>query len=250
MNLAHYIDPTSLIFILLPIIAAMVSGGISIHGVNLVRHIIAEVSVIGMMMGLVIMLGNMSDPAALGPAFAIMLLVLLYGAIVYGLSTALLNAKPEATVGCHSRYRRAVACAVFLLTLVIVAGDNPLAFLDSDSVIFLTLSLIILYAILKASKSKIIFEALAYYLPHAGLIGFLMGVIVMLGNMSDPKEIGPAMAFACLSLLYSNIASVLLKLAKPNVIENGNPLSLGSLTSVIVGISITVAILLLSIAEF
>ena len=54
MNLAHYIDPTSLIFILLPIIAAMVSGGISIHGVNLVRHIIAEVSVIGMMMGLVI----------------------------------------------------------------------------------------------------------------------------------------------------------------------------------------------------
>jgi hypothetical protein len=56
------------------------------------------------------------------------------------------------------------------------------------------------------------------------------------------------MAFACLTLLYSNIASVLLKLAKPSVIENKNPLSLGYLTSVIVGISITTAVLLLSFA--
>ena len=75
-----------------------------------------------------------------------------------------------------------------------------------------------------------------------------MGVIGMLGNMSDPRAIGPAMAFACLTLLYSNIASVLLKLAKPSVIENKNPLSLGYLTSVIVGISITAAVLLLSLA--
>ena len=56
------------------------------------------------------------------------------------------------------------------------------------------------------------------------------------------------MAFACLTLLYSNIASVLIKLAKPSVIENKDPLNLGYLTSVIVGISITTAVLLLSFA--
>jgi len=71
-------------------------------------------------------------------------------------------------------------------------------------------------------------------------------VIGVLNNWSEPRAIGPWMAFGCVSLLYSNIASVLLKLAKPNVIENENPLSLGYLTSVIVGISITAAILLLS----
>ncbi len=250
MNLAHYIDLTSLIFILLPIIAAMVSGGISIHGVNLVRHIIAQVSVIGILIGLVIMLGNLSDPAALGPAFAIMLLVLLYGAIVYGLSTALLNAKPDAPVSSQPPYRRAIACAVFLLIVGMGMGNSLPGFVDLPSIIFLTLSLIIIYAILKASKSETIFEALAHYLPHIGLIGFLMGVIIALGNINDPRAIGPAIAFACLSLLYSNTASVLLKLAKPSVVENENPLSLGYLTSVIVGISITVAILLLSFAEF
>ena len=243
----NYIDLISIIFILVPIIAAMASLGISFNGVNLVRHIIAQVSVIGMLIGLVIMLGNLSDPDSLGPAFAVMLLVLLYGAIVYGLATALLNTKPDSHVSSQPPYRRAIACAVFMLCLAAAMGNLP-AFVDIPSIIFLTLSLIILYAILKATKSETISEALAHQLPYLGLIGFLMGVIGMLGNMSDPRAIGPAMAFACLTLLYSNIASVLLKLAKPSVIENKNPLSLGYLTSVIVGISITTAVLLLSLA--
>ena len=143
-------------FILLPIIAAIISGGISIHGVHLVRHIIAQVSAIGMLIGLVIMLGNTSDPDSLGPAFAVMLLVLLYGTIVYGLATALLNTKPDSPVSSQPPYRRAIACAVFLVTLAGAIGNNLSAFVDAPSIIFLTLSLIILYAILKATKSETI----------------------------------------------------------------------------------------------
>ena len=243
----NYIDLISIIFILVPIIAAMASLGISFNGVNLVRHIIAQVSVIGMLIGLVIMLGNASDPDSLGPAFAVMLLVLLYGAIVYGLATALLNTKPDSPVSSQPPYRRAIACAVFMLILAVAMG-NLGAFVDIPSIILLTGSLTILYAILKATKSETISEALAHYLPYVGLIGFLMGVIEVLGNLSDPKAIGPALAFACLSLLYSNIASVLIKLAKPSVIENKDPLNLGYLTSVIVGISIPFSVLLFSFA--
>jgi len=243
----NYIDLISIIFIFVPIIAAMASLGISFNGVNLVRHIIAQVSVIGMLIGLVIMLGNASDPDSLGPAFAVMLLVLLYGAIVYGLATALLNTKPDSPVSSQPPYRRAIACAVFMLGLAAAMGNLP-AFVYAPSIILLTGSLTILYAILKATKSETISEALAHQLPYVGLIGFLMGVIGMLGNMSDPRAIGPAMAFACITLLYSNIASVLIKLAKPSVIGNKDPLNLGYLTSVIVGISITTAVLLLSFA--
>ena len=152
----NYIDLVSLYFILLPIIAAIISGGISIHGVHLVRHIIAQVSAIGMLIGLVIMLGNTSDPDSLGPAFAVMLLVLLYGTIVYGLASAILSAKPDAPVRSHPPYRRAIACAVFLVTLAGAIGNNLPAFVDIPSIIFLTLSLIILYAILKATKSETI----------------------------------------------------------------------------------------------
>ena len=43
-----------------------------------------------------------------------------------------------------------------------------------------------------------------------GMIGTLIGLVLMLGNMSDPKAIGPAMAVALLTTLYGAfIANVL-----------------------------------------
>ena len=38
--------------------------------------------------------------------------------------------------------------------------------------------------------------------PAMGMIGTLVGLVQMLGNMSDPKSIGPAMALALLTTLY------------------------------------------------
>ncbi|WGV14934.1 motility protein A [Fuscovulum ytuae] len=46
--------------------------------------------------------------------------------------------------------------------------------------------------------------------PAMGMIGTLIGLVLMLGNMSDPKSIGPAMAVALLTTLYGAlIANVL-----------------------------------------
>lgn len=46
--------------------------------------------------------------------------------------------------------------------------------------------------------------------PAMGMIGTLIGLVQMLGNMSDPKAIGPAMAVALLTTLYGAfIANVL-----------------------------------------
>ena len=38
--------------------------------------------------------------------------------------------------------------------------------------------------------------------PAMGMIGTLVGLVLMLGNMADPKAIGPAMAVALLTTLY------------------------------------------------
>ena len=38
-----------------------------------------------------------------------------------------------------------------------------------------------------------------------GMIGTLVGLVIMLGNMSDPKALGPAMAVAILTTLYGAI---------------------------------------------
>ena len=46
--------------------------------------------------------------------------------------------------------------------------------------------------------------------PAMGMIGTLIGLVLMLGNMGDPKSIGPAMAVALLTTLYGAfVANVL-----------------------------------------
>lgn len=50
-----------------------------------------------------------------------------------------------------------------------------------------------------------IFRAIADVGPAMGMIGTLIGLVQMLANMDDPKQIGPAMAVALLTTLYGAI---------------------------------------------
>ncbi len=50
-----------------------------------------------------------------------------------------------------------------------------------------------------------IFSAWGEIAPAMGMIGTLIGLVAMLGNMSDPKSIGPAMSIALLTTLYGAI---------------------------------------------
>jgi chemotaxis protein MotA len=47
-----------------------------------------------------------------------------------------------------------------------------------------------------------VFQAWVDLAPAMGMIGTLVGLVAMLGNMADPKSIGPAMAVALLTTLY------------------------------------------------
>jgi chemotaxis protein MotA len=47
-----------------------------------------------------------------------------------------------------------------------------------------------------------IFEAAGGYGPTMGIIGTVMGLVHVLGNMSDPNSLGPAIAVAFLATLY------------------------------------------------
>jgi len=50
-----------------------------------------------------------------------------------------------------------------------------------------------------------IFKAIGEVGPAMGMIGTLIGLVQMLSNMDDPKQIGPAMAVALLTTLYGAI---------------------------------------------
>jgi len=54
-------------------------------------------------------------------------------------------------------------------------------------------------------RGQAIFKALGDVAPAMGMIGTLIGLVQMLSNMDDPKQIGPAMAVALLTTLYGAI---------------------------------------------
>jgi chemotaxis protein MotA len=55
-----------------------------------------------------------------------------------------------------------------------------------------------------------IFKAIGDTAPAMGMIGTLIGLVQMLGAMSDPKQIAPAMAIALLTTLYGALIANLI----------------------------------------
>jgi len=56
-------------------------------------------------------------------------------------------------------------------------------------------------------SGKLILDQIGKFAPAFGMIGTLVGLIIMLGNMSDPNAIGPGMAVALLTTLYGAIVA-------------------------------------------
>jgi chemotaxis protein MotA len=54
-------------------------------------------------------------------------------------------------------------------------------------------------------RGKSIFDAIGKYAPAFGMIGTLVGLVIMLRNMSDPSMIGPGMAVAILTTMYGAV---------------------------------------------
>jgi chemotaxis protein MotA len=54
---------------------------------------------------------------------------------------------------------------------------------------------------------KALLDTMGRYAPAFGMIGTLLGLIIMLGDMSDPTKIGAGMAVALLTTLYGAVAS-------------------------------------------
>jgi len=52
-----------------------------------------------------------------------------------------------------------------------------------------------------------VLEALGNFAPAMGLIGTLIGLIQMLGSLSDPSSVGPAMALALITTFYGALFS-------------------------------------------
>lgn len=58
---------------------------------------------------------------------------------------------------------------------------------------------------LRHKESKAVLDQLGRFAPAFGMIGTLLGLVIMLGNMTDPSTIGAGIAVALLTTLYGAV---------------------------------------------
>ncbi len=69
------------------------------------------------------------------------------------------------------------------------------------------------------SGGQKVFKAIGDAAPAMGMVGTLIGLVILLQNMDDPKSIGPAMAVAILTTLYGSLIANLFALPIADKLE-------------------------------
>lgn len=65
------------------------------------------------------------------------------------------------------------------------------------------------YMVSRHDRGIRVFKQFATYAPAFGMIGTLIGLVIMLGNLQDPQKIGPSLAVAIITTFYGAILSYL-----------------------------------------
>ena len=213
------INQTAVIFIMASIFSILLATGTNAHGKTALLTALPELAFIGMYVGLVIMLGNMSQPADVPLSLAICCLPALYVFVVYLIITSTnVNTDVEDP---QSRYKqRSLGAMIFVLALAYVTSENYPAFLDTFTIIAVAIFLLLVVSIQKVTK-EFNSRKTRDLLPAIGMVIGAIGSIVALANIDDPKSIGPALAVAYLGVIYVSVIRVLWLILQPtNEIEN------------------------------
>lgn len=215
----------SAVFVLVPVLCAFISARFTQYGTMLANGIVLQAGLTGTIIGSVLILGDISDSAALGSAFSIALLTIFYALILSALLT--LGSMNLALELPDFRTSYSISAGVLWLASTVWAmstSDYVIdAFINIPSIVFVALSILVISFFSKFNVEDSLISC-AKYLPYAGLIGFFAGVVIILQNMNEPRAIGPVMAGSLLTLLYTNYLSVWIKLSFPRITQGNDSL--------------------------
>lgn len=248
MLVASYIEFGSLIFVLGSLVAAYVATDSYHQGTAFVRHIVLEVGLIGVIIGAIAMLANMSDPEAIFPAVFIMLLVAIYSIFFYGVTSIIDNT--EVKIVSSSSIRPSIACGIFTLTVLYAIGTEPglPAYLNLPSVILVLGGIGIIAGLSKITNQVNVLEIVVRSLPFLGLFLFFV-ISIYVTVLDDPRSIGPTLAVSYLSFLYALFFSVVIKLLRPSIVNGVTPIGWSFVGWALVILIFVLGFLLLSFAD-
>ena len=211
------LDLASIQFIFGPIVAMLIVARFSKYVIKMVDQITLQLGLLGTLIGCVGILQNIVDPLAIGPAYAVCFLTLLYSFALKILASqangAMILPVPETRIG--DRIFDGLLFAI-LMIFPMAFGAGVGAFTDAISLLcmFCAAGLILLVTFLTGGTDYL--KPLVSYLPIAGIVFFIVGLIAMLKDLNSPELLPPvALAIALLPIMYGNLVAVFVKTVQP-----------------------------------
>jgi len=218
-----FFDLGTLVFLLGFIMAAYVAAGSYRLGTAVVRHAVLEVGLIGVIIGTVSLLGNMSDPDMIPPAIFVILLVAVYSLIIFGVTSIV--GSEEMQISPSLKGRPLVGCSIFLCSAGYAIADTGFnAYLDPLSIILVMSGAGLVAGLRKITNQVDGIGNVVSCLPFLGLFYLFLFSISLLTVLDDPRSLGPRLAVAYLSFGYALLSSVIIKLLRPSIVNEYKPI--------------------------
>lgn len=211
------LDLASIQFIFGPIVAMLIAARFSKFVIKMVDQITLQLGLLGTLIGCVGMMQNMDDPLAIGPAYAVCFLTLLYSFVLKIFASqaneAMILPVPE------TRTRDKIFAGLLLAVLMILpmaSGAGLGAFTDAISLLCMLVvaGFILLVTYLTGGTDYL--KPLVKYLPIAGIVFFIVGLINILKDLNSPELLSAvALSIALLPIMYGNLVAVFIKTVQP-----------------------------------
>ena len=206
MTLESVLDAKSLVFVIGSLLSVSAVVRFRPSECRLVAEAALPVGLAGFLIGVISMLSAESNPSQIAPAVAIAILTLVYAGIVRLLFVDSLN---QNLLGARSVVGKAAATGGVIIMMIwattSVSPDGLAMFWYPQVAMVMTGVALLVFLIGRLVDNSYASDW-AKKILGLGWLGFSMGIVAALSQLSTPTTLGPALAFSFLSLLYSTVA--------------------------------------------
>ena len=208
MTLESVLDAKSLVFVVGSLLSVAAVVRFRPSECRLVAEAALPVGLTGFLIGVISMLAAESNPSQIAPAVAIAILTLVYAGIVRLLLVDSLN---QDLLETNSLLGKAVGTGgvviMMLWAMTSVSADGLPMFWYPQAAMVMTGVALLIFLIGRLVDAGYA-TGWGKKIVALGWLGFSMGIVAALPQLSTPTALGPALAFSFLSLLYSTVAVI------------------------------------------
>ena len=208
MTLESVLDAASLVFVMGSLLSVAAVVRFRPSECRLVAEAALPVGLAGFLIGVTSMLAAESNPSQIAPAVAIAILTVVYTGIVRLLFVDSLN---QNLLGARSVVGKAGGTGGVIIMLIwattSVSPDGLAMFWYPQVAMVMTGVALLVFLIGRLFDEGYATDW-AKKILGLGWLGFSVGIVAALSQLSTPTTLGPALAFSFLSFLYSTVAVI------------------------------------------